>query len=194
MEMARPASTSAHLFSAPPPDYQALGTAATIAKDASKVCLRAGSATVEVTALAPDLFRVGLFPHGRSASYSSEAVVSRDWEPGSVSVQEGIGEVTIATSFATAHLSLDPLRIGFSDHTGRAFATDDPEIGMGWFTLPEQVPSLDIINPPSTLRTTLRSHNRYISPNPNFACPDPPLNPTTTSTLPLLSNIDPPRG
>ncbi len=77
------------LYSASPPDYQALGTAATIAKDASKVCLRTGSATVEVTALAPDLFRVGLFPHGRSACYSSEAVVSRDWEPGSVSVQEG---------------------------------------------------------------------------------------------------------
>ena len=89
MEMAQPSTTSAQVYSASPPDYQALGTAATIAKDASKVCLRAGSATVEVTALAPDLFRVGLFPHGRSACYSSEAVVSRDWEPGSVSVQEG---------------------------------------------------------------------------------------------------------
>src|SRR5260370_33956336 len=111
MEMARPASTSAHLFSAPPPDYQALGTAATIAKDASKVCLRAGSATVEVTALAPDLFRVGLFPHGRAASYSSEAVVFRDWEPGSVSVPGGIGEGTIATSFATAHPCLDALSV-----------------------------------------------------------------------------------
>ncbi len=114
MEMARPAGTSTQFVSAPPSGYQTPGTATIIEKDASKVCLRAGSATVEVTALAPDLFRVGLFPHGRSACYSSEAVVSRDWEPGSVSVQEGIGEVTIATSFATAHLSLDPLRIGFS--------------------------------------------------------------------------------
>src|SRR5713101_2778358 len=129
MEMAQPASTNTHLLSARAPGYQALGTTRTVEKDTSKVCLHAGSATVEVTALAPDLFRVGLFPHGRSASYSSEAVVSRDWEPGSVSVQEGIGEVTIATSFATAHLSLDPLRIGFSDHTGRAFATDDTEFG-----------------------------------------------------------------
>ena len=64
MEMAQPSTTNAHVYSASPPDYQALGTATTIAKDASKVCLRAGSATVEVTALAPDLFRVGLFPHG----------------------------------------------------------------------------------------------------------------------------------
>jgi len=194
MEMARPASTSAHLFSAPPPDYQALGTAATIAKDASKVCLRAGSATVEVTALAPDLFRVGLFPHGRSASYSSEAVVSRDWEPGSVSVQEGIGEVTIATSFATAHLSLDPLRIGFSDHTGRAFATDDPEFGMGWFTLPEQVPSLDIINPPATLGTPVRVYKRHMAGEHYFGCGERTGELDKTGTHQLFWNIDPPRG
>src|SRR5713226_5349944 len=157
MEMAPPASTSYYLFSAPPPGYQTLGTATTTEKDGSKVCLRAGSATVEVMALAPDLFRVGLFPHGRSACYSSEAVVSREWEPGRVSIREETGQVTataglvtISTSVVTAHLSLDPLRIGFTDHTGRAFATDDPEFGMGWFTLPEQVPSLDIINPPAT--------------------------------------------
>src|SRR5260221_885453 len=121
MEMAQPSTTSAHVYSASPPDYQALGAAATIAKDASKICLRAGSATVEVTALAPDLFRVGLFPHGRSACYSSEAVVPRDRDPGPVTIWEGNGEITIATSVATAHLSLDPLRIGFHDAAGRAF-------------------------------------------------------------------------
>src|SRR5260370_18933791 len=82
MEMARPADTSAQFVSADPTGYQTPGTETIIEKDASKICLRAGSATVEVTALAPDLFRVGLFPHGRSACYSSEAVVPRDRDPG----------------------------------------------------------------------------------------------------------------
>nr|WP_236601804.1 DUF4968 domain-containing protein [Ktedonobacter sp. SOSP1-52] len=134
MEMATPATTSAHLISLSPLGYHVLGTASMLETTTSKVCLRAGSAIVEVTALAPDLFRVGFFPHGRPASYSSEAVVSRDWEPGPVAIREGEGEVTIATSVATAHLSLDPLRIGFTDQAGRAFATDDPELGMGWLT------------------------------------------------------------
>src|SRR5260221_9270693 len=99
MEMAQPSTTSAHVYSASPPDYQALGTAATIAKDASKVCLRAGSATVQVTALAPDLFCVGLFPHGRTAFFRSEAMVSPDSQPGAVKAHEGIRPVTNSTSF-----------------------------------------------------------------------------------------------
>src|SRR5258706_390369 len=118
MEMAQPSTTSAHVYSASPPDYQALGTATTIAKDASKVCLRADSATVEVTALAPDLFRVGFFPHGRPACYHSEAVVSQDWQSGPVTIVEEADEVTLATSTATAHLSLDPFHTGTGGGSG----------------------------------------------------------------------------
>src|SRR5260370_17173266 len=121
MEMAQPASTNTHLLSARAPGYQALGTTRTVEKDTSKVCLHAGSATVEVTALAPDLFRVGLFPHGRPASYSSEAVVPQEWEPAPVTIFDKTAELTLTTSSPTAHLSLDPLRIGFTDHTGRTF-------------------------------------------------------------------------
>jgi alpha-glucosidase len=125
MEMAQPATTSAHVFSTPPHGYQAPGSVTTIEIAASRVCLRTGSATVEVTALAPDLFRVGFFPQGRSVDYSSVAVVSQDWQAGPVTIVEEDDEVTLATSTATAHLSLDPLRIGFTDYTGRAFALDD---------------------------------------------------------------------
>src|SRR4051812_8824455 len=111
MEMAPPSTTSAHVFSTPPHGYQALGAVTTIEIAAPKVCLRADSATVEVTALAPDLFRVGFFPQGRSVDYSSVAVVSQDWQSGPVTIVEEADEVTLATSAATAHLSLDPLRI-----------------------------------------------------------------------------------
>src|SRR5260370_16992113 len=64
-----------------PPGYQSLGTAITVAKDASKVCLEVGSAAVEVTALAPDLFRVGFFPEDRPVNYSSVAVVPPSSHP-----------------------------------------------------------------------------------------------------------------
>src|SRR5215472_16370253 len=121
MEMALPAGANTRKFPAPPPGYQAFGTTRIVEKDAAKVCLRAGSATVEVTVLAPDLFRVGLFPHGRSISYDSEAVITWEREAGTVTILEEAGELTIATAMATAHLSLDPLRINFTDQTGRSF-------------------------------------------------------------------------
>src|SRR5260370_42116766 len=116
-----------------PPGYLSLGTAITVAKDAAKVCLEVGSATVEVTALAPDLFRVGFFPEDRPVNYSSVAVVAQDWQPGPVTIVEEAGGLTLATSAATAHLSLGQFRIGFTDHARREFALDDPELGMGWF-------------------------------------------------------------
>src|SRR5260370_3018216 len=116
-----------------PPGYQSLGTAITVAKDASKVCLELGSATVEVTALAPDLFRVGFFPDDRPVNYSSVAVVVQDWQPGPVTIVEEAGVLTLTTSAATAHLSLGQFRVGFTDHAGPEFALDDPELGMGWF-------------------------------------------------------------
>src|SRR5579871_6394169 len=154
MEMALPASANTWNFPAPPPGYQALGTTKAVEKDASKVCLRAGSATVEVTALAPDLFRIGLFEHGRSPSYKSDAVVARDWEPGTVTIAEESGTITIATSVATAHLSLDPLRLHFTDQNGRVFASDDPQLGMGWFPS-AQASVVPLANAAGTLGTPL---------------------------------------
>ncbi|HEX6483795.1 MAG TPA: glycoside hydrolase family 31 protein [Ktedonobacteraceae bacterium] len=194
MEMARPADTSAQFVSAPPSGYQTPGTATIIEKDASKICLRAGSATVEVTALAPDLFRVGLFPHGRSVCYSSEAVVPWDRDPGPVTIWEGDGEITIATSVATAHLSLDPLRIGFDDAAGRVFAIDDPELGMGWFISPEGAPVVDLANPAGTLGTPVRVYKRHMAGEHYFGCGERTGELDKTGAHQLFWNIDPHRG
>src|SRR5260370_37544746 len=98
-----------------PPGYQSLGTAITVAKDASKACLEAGSATVEVTALAPDLFRVGFFPEDRPVNYSSVAVVAQHWPPGPVTIAEEAGGFTLRASAATAHVCLSQFRIGIRD-------------------------------------------------------------------------------
>ena len=194
MEMAQPVTTSAHVFSTPPHGYQALGAATTIEKAASKVCLRTGSATVEMTALAPDLFRVGFFPQGRSVDYSSVAVVSQDWQSGPVTIVEEANEVTLATFAATAHLSLDPLRIGFTDYTGRAFAVDDPELGMGWFTTSGDAAVVDLPNPPGTLGLPVRVYKQHMAGEHYFGCGERTGELDKTGSQQIFWNIDPPRG
>jgi len=192
MGMAQPVNAGSHL--SPVSGYNALGTARTLAKSASKISLRAGSATVEVTALAPDLFRIGLFPHGRPVDYSSVAVVAQDWQEGAVTIVEKADEVTLATSVATAHLSLDPLRIGFTDDTGRAFALDDPALGMGWFTQLEQLSSATILNPAGTLGTAVRVYKRHMAGTHYFGCGERTGGLDKTGTRQIFWNIDPPPG
>src|SRR5260370_33856214 len=85
MSLAAPSDKTAEINKrqkALPRGYQRLGTATVVAKEASKVCLEVGSATVEATALAPDLFRVGFFPDDRPVDYSSVAGVARTRETG----------------------------------------------------------------------------------------------------------------
>lgn len=194
MEMALPASANTRIFPELPPGYQAIGTTRSVEKHASKVCLRAGLATVEVTALAPDLFRVGYFPHGRSASYDSDAVVARDWEPGPVTIEEENGRLSMATSVATAHLTLDPLRIGFTDQTGRSFAVDDPDLGMGWFSLPDQAAIVPLANATGTLGTPLRVYKQYRPGEHYFGCGERTGGLDKTYTHQLFWNTDPPPG
>jgi len=92
--------------------------------------LRADSATIEVTALAPDLFRVGFFPQGRSVDYSSVAVVSQDWQSGPVTIVEEADEVTLATSAAAAQSRLSPCALGLPITRDAHSLLDDPELGM----------------------------------------------------------------
>ena len=67
----------AEIFEKPPEvggHYEPLGKAELVDHNDHRLRLRAGSATVEITALAPDLFRVGKFPKGRTPDYGSEAI------------------------------------------------------------------------------------------------------------------------
>ncbi len=163
-----------------PRGYQSLGTATVVAKEASKVCLEVGSATVEVTALAPDLFRVGFFPEDRPVDHSSVAVVTRSWKPGPVTIVEEAGVVTVATSAATAHLSLAQFRIGFTDRAGREFALDDPELGMGWF--------------PGSGQAPVRVYKQHLAGEHYFGCGERTGELDKTGSQQLFWNVDPPRG
>src|ERR671932_1242489 len=105
--------------------FAPVGTATVTERSAGAVRLRAGGATVEVAALAPDLFRVGLFPDGRPPDYRSEAIAREEWSGAAEPRETGDG-LELATPEATAHIALDPLWISFSDADGRRFAADDP--------------------------------------------------------------------
>jgi alpha-glucosidase len=176
------------------PEYRALGTATTVTRDGSKVSLRTDSATIEVTALAPDLFRVGFFPQDRPVDYSSVAVVSHNWQLGPVTVVEEADRVTLATPAATARLSLDPLRIGFTDSAGRAFAGDDLELGMGWFTAREEIAVDDLPDRSETLGLPIRVYKRHMADEHYFGCGERTGELDKTGSRQVFWNIDPPRG
>jgi alpha-glucosidase len=177
-----------------PPGYQPLGPSTNVERDASSVRLDTGSATVEVTALAPDLFRVGFFPQGRAVDYSSFAAISRDWQSGPVTIVEKAEEVTVATSAATAHVSLDPVRIRFTDHAGRAFAVDDPDLGMGWFTASAEDPGVDLGNPAGALGMPVRVYKQHLAGERYFGCGERTGELDKTGSQQLFWNVDPPRG
>jgi len=71
--------------------YEPLGAGELLDHDDNSLRLKAGSTTVEVAALAPDLFRVGMFPAGGPPNYGSEAIAREDWDPVEVSMQESDG-------------------------------------------------------------------------------------------------------
>ncbi|MCA1729474.1 MAG: DUF4968 domain-containing protein, partial [Actinobacteria bacterium] len=136
----------AEIFENPPEvegRYEPLGKAEVSDHDDRSIRLRAGSTTIEVAALAPDLFRVGMFPEGRAPDYASEAIAKEDWEPVGLEIS-GEEEICLSTNASTAHISLDPLRISFSDPSGHTFAADDTELGMGVV----ERPSADVFSAP----------------------------------------------
>ena len=126
-------------------DYKPLEKGRLLDHHDRSVRLEAGSATVEVTALASDLFRVGMFPEGRTPDYDSEAIAKEYWEPLAAEIRDENGAVTLSTGPATAHVALNPLRVSFSDAaSGTRFAADDEELGMG---VVEQ-PGADVFSAP----------------------------------------------
>jgi alpha-glucosidase len=147
-----------------------------------------------VAALAPDLFRVGFFPQGRAVEYGSVAVVDQDWKPGPVTIGESADEVTLATSAVTAHLRLDPLRIGFTDHTGRVFAMDDRDLGMGWFAASGEVSVVDLANQSGTIGLPVRMYKQHLVGEHYFGCGERTGELDKTGSRQVFWNVDPPPG
>lgn len=174
--------------------YRPLGTAEVSDHDDRRLRLKAGSGpghtTVEVTALAPDLFRVGMFPSGRPVRYRSEAVAKEEWPSFEVSMEETNGSIALGTGSATANITLSPLRVGFSDNAGREFAadTDGPKGGMGEIPRPAQGLGGDPIGAPVRLHKRRKPGERY------FGCGERTGGLEKTGTRLTFWNVDPPEG
>ena len=168
--------------------YRPLGRGELLDHDDRSLRVKTGATTVEVTALAPDLFRVGMFPEGRPPRYDSEAIAKEDWEPVEVSMQESEAELTLSTTAATAHIALQPLRIGFADPAGRAFAVDDAELGMGAI----ETFGTDVFSEP--LGSPVRLYKKREEGERYFGCGERTSGLEKTGSHQVFYNVDPPIG
>jgi alpha-glucosidase len=169
-------------------NYEPLGAGELLDHDDRGLRVRAGATTVEVAALAPDLFRVGMFPAGALPRYDSEGIAKEDWGTIEVSMQESEEELTLSTTAAIASVSLNPLRIRFADHSGRAFAADDEELGMGAV----ETPGADVFSEP--LGSPVRLYKRREAGERYFGCGERTSGLEKTGTYQIFYNVDPPLG
>ena len=108
-----------------PGAYQPVGTARATERGPGRVRLAAGEALAEVTALAPDCFRVGLFGGGRPSTRrtrSPRRAGAAEPTEGARRARDGRGARDVA---------LDPLRISFRARRRHELAADDPELRHG---------------------------------------------------------------
>jgi alpha-glucosidase len=179
------------IFETPPATegpYKPLGKAELADHDDRSLRLKSGSTTVEVTALAPDLFRVGMFPEGRPTNYVTEAVAKSDWEPIGARMREEKGVFTLSTGAFTARVSLDPLRISFADPAGRAFAAEDAQLGMGVVDRGGTEPFENPLGNPVRLYKRREPGERY------FGCGERTSGLEKTGSYQVFWNVDPPAG
>ncbi|MDP9411012.1 MAG: glycoside hydrolase family 31 protein [Actinomycetota bacterium] len=169
-------------------EYRPLGPGELLDHDDRGLRVKSGLTTVEVTALAPDLFRVGMFPEGRPPRYDSEAIAKEDWDPVEISMQESEEELTLSTTAATARISLQPLRVGFRDASGRTFAADDEELGMGAV----ETPGADVFSQP--LGSPVRLYKKRAEGERYFGCGERTSGLEKTGSRQVFYNVDPPSG
>ncbi|MBI3967643.1 MAG: glycoside hydrolase family 31 protein [Chloroflexi bacterium] len=169
--------------------YEPIGAAESWETQLAGLRARSGAATVEVIALAPDLFRVGMFGDGRAPDYASEAIAKTDWRPGPVRIEEDADGWRIATSAATACIRRDPIRVHFEDGDGRVYAADDPDLGMGFVPLPSTVRHfVDPIGRP------VRLYKRRLPTERYFGCGERTSGLDKTDSHQVFWNISPPLG
>ncbi|MDQ3751735.1 MAG: glycoside hydrolase family 31 protein [Actinomycetota bacterium] len=169
-------------------EYVPIGRAEIEACTDSGVLLKSGSTRVEVTALAPDLWRVGMFGQGRTPRYSTEAIARTQWDPVPFEYSEGDGAITLSAASGIATVALDPLRIQFSDGNGRTFASDDPDKGMGTVAGSPGEPWAAPVGP------AVRVYKRHALTERYFGCGERTSGLEKTDSHQIFWNIDPPIG
>jgi alpha-glucosidase len=170
------------------PPFAPVGNGTVLEHSGNAARLRAGTATVEVTALAADLFRVGLFADGQPIDYRSEAVATTEWPAHSVSIDATSAVVTLKGAKLEARVNLAPLRIGFVTPDGREVAVDEPALGMGFARLaPPEANLVDPLGPPA------RVYKRHLEGTHYFGCGERTGGLDKTDSRQVFWNSDPPR-
>ena len=167
-------------------NYEPLGAAELFDHDDRGLRVRAGATTVEVAALAPDLFRVGMFPAGGPPS-TTRRPLPKNWNIIEVSMQESDEEITLSTTAATASVSLNPLRIGFADPSGSSSLSTTQS--SGW--APSR-PLGSMFSEP--LGSPVRLYKRREAGERYFGCGERTSGLEKTGTYQIFYNIDPPLG
>ena len=167
--------------SAPLPPFESIGGGKVVSQADAAVRLKCGDTTVEVSALAPDLFRVGMFGEGRPVSYRSEAIAKDEWDT-CARLRLTAEGLTLDTGTCAAHVQLDPLRVRFVAD-GREIAGDDAQLGMGFMPLESPV---DPLGPPAAV------FKRHVPGTRYFGCGERTGGLEKTGTHQVFWNIDPP--
>jgi alpha-glucosidase len=173
-----------------PPAYEPIGPADHVEPQSDGLRLHAGLLTVDITVLAADLVRVGLFADGRPVEYESAAVVKRDWHAEGVTVTQTGGAWRVETPALTVHAAMTPVRLRFEDRAGRRFAEDDPELGMGVVRDAALAAGL----PGRGLGPSARVYKRHAPTARYFGCGERTGGLDKTGTYQLFWNVDPPFG
>ncbi|HZU83430.1 MAG TPA: hypothetical protein VE987_10960, partial [Polyangiaceae bacterium] len=168
--------------------FRPLGVADEVTLLSDGVRLRTGSTTVEVTALASGVFRVGVFADGRPVDFASEAVheANRPPAPAPARVERRGEEVVVHTEAARARVLVAPVRVAFEDAAGAPFGEDEPALGAGHMVLPPDVRVPEPFGPPARLYKRRRGGERY------FGCGERTGGLDKTGSRQVFWNSDPP--
>ena len=168
------------------PAFESLGAAQVVEQTATAVRVQVGRTAVEVTALADDVFRVGMFGDGQPRDYRSEAIATSEWPAPQSRVAVDADGVRLETPLATARLALDPLRIRFTDDEGE-LASDDETLGMGFAPLaPASSRLVDPLGAPAIVYKRHEPGTHY------FGCGERTGGLDKTQSTQVFWNFDPP--
>lgn len=110
--------------------WKSIGNISSVEKLRNGAVMRAGSASLMVTAVSPGVIRIRMSPDGQFDPDSSWAVV----KPSSADVtfEDSPDVIRMRTSELTVEITRSPCRITFLDRDGNVINADDPGKGMGW--------------------------------------------------------------
>jgi len=97
-----------------------------------EIVIRAGSATVSISFLAPDVCRVLLQHPGSKGPDTSWALTRMTWPQVNATIVDTPGELRLSSAALTVVVEKQPLRISFRDPAGNVLNRDHPGKGMAW--------------------------------------------------------------